>query len=96
MRQVQNAGHRNQKIECDHAGNGQEIFFQIDGAQHQQKACAQVRQLFGDGGSRIAGKQRNSGGGCGGGRGQFQHRGLLFIQRSNGVGVELGRGCDPR
>nr|DAN82709.1 MAG TPA: hypothetical protein [Caudoviricetes sp.] len=74
------AGRRDQDLKCRSGGDGQQIFFQKNGAEHDEKIAAEIRQLVRDRRSRVTGQQRDRRRCRCGGRSQFQNRLLLFLQ----------------
>ena len=53
------AGRRDQDLKCRSGGDGQQIFFQKNGAEHDEKIAAEIRQLVRDRRSRVTGQQRD-------------------------------------
>ena len=88
----QAAGGGDQQIEGRPGGDGQQVLFQKNGAQDDEKIAAEVGQLLRNGGGQVAGQQGDGGGarrGCGG---QVQNGGLLLLQRGQGGLVKAGVG----
>ena len=93
---AQAAQDRDQPLEGHIAGHGQQVFLQQDGAEHHQEGGAQVRQLLRDGVGRVP-RDEGEGRGCrSGGGGEPHGGGLLLLQRSDALRVEVRGGGDPR
>ena len=96
IQDIGQAGHGDQDLEGEKTGEGQQIFFQVDGAEHHKKVGAQVGQLLRNGGGGVSGDEGDGRRGRGGGGGELQHRGLLFLQCGNGMFVNFRGGRDAR
>ena len=94
IQDIGQAGHGDQDFEGEKAGDGQQILFQIDSAEHHKKVGAQVGQLLRDGGGGVSGNEGDGRRGRRGGGGELQHSGLLFLQCGNGVLVKFRGGRD--